>query len=141
MNVIYAQPDGKLAVLTPAKGVPIEEVIKRDIPEGEKFRVVESLNVDPDFFEAYDFKNGKAVFNVERGRAMWRDKWRDARKPLLDALDVQFMQALESGTREEQETIAGRKMLLRRVTDLDIPGKTPSTIRQVWPEILGPMPS
>jgi len=140
MNVIYAQQDGSLAVITPAAGTPIEEVAKKDVPAGAAFKIVEAVNVDSEFFTAYDFSGGKIVFNIERGRELWRDKWREARKPLLAALDLEFMRAIEEGTTKEQEDIALKKRALRSVTNFKISGKTPMTIRQTWPEILGARP-
>jgi hypothetical protein len=35
--------------------------------------------------------------NIDKAKNIWKDKWREARKPLLNALDVEFVRALESG--------------------------------------------
>jgi len=50
------------------------------------------------------------------------------------------MRAIEEGTTKEQEDIALKKRALRSVTNFKISGKTPMTIRQTWPEILGARP-
>jgi hypothetical protein len=69
-------------------------------------------------------------------RDIWRDKMRAARKPLLEALDVQVMQALEQG--KPIAPIAAQKQALRNVTvhpGIDA-AQTPDELRKVWPAAL-----
>ena len=46
-------------------------------------------------------------------KAMFKDKIREVRKPLLEAQDVLFMKAMEDGDSTEQSTIATKKKELR----------------------------
>jgi hypothetical protein len=76
------------------------------------------------------------VINPDKAKAIWKDKWREARKPKLAALDVEFMRAVEVGNSSKQAEIAAQKQALRDVTLTPIEGNTPEEIKAVWPEIL-----
>ena len=76
------------------------------------------------------------IVNPDKAKAIWKDKWREARKPKLASLDIEFMKAVESGDTAAQQAIAGVKQTLRDVTQTPIPGTTPEEIKTVWPEIL-----
>ena len=78
------------------------------------------------------------VINMEKAKDIWREKWRGARKPLLEDLDVQFMRAVESGDTTEQNKVASEKQALRDVTLTDLSStETTDDIKQIWPTILG----
>ena len=77
------------------------------------------------------------TINIDKAKAIWKDKWRSARTPLLSNLDVQFMRAVEAGDIERQAEIASEKQALRDVTLTQILGNTPEEIKSVWPSILG----
>ena len=76
------------------------------------------------------------IINPDKAKAIWRDKWREARKPLLASLDIEFMKAVETGDFEKQTEIASKKQSLRDVTLTEIVGNTPEEIKAVWPDIL-----
>ena len=76
------------------------------------------------------------IVNPDKAKAIWKDKWREARKPLLVTLDIEFMKAVESADAEKQAEIASKKQELRDVTLTPIPGTTPEEIKSVWPEVL-----
>jgi hypothetical protein len=76
------------------------------------------------------------TINIDKAKAIWKDKWREARKPKLAALDVEFMRAVEAGNSSKQAEIATQKQALRDVTLTPIEGNTPEEIKAVWPEIL-----
>ena len=76
-----------------------------------------SLTVPTDrtFRGAWSF-NGDAVdVDMAAARDIHKENLRAERKPRLDALDVDFMQALEAGTSTTQ--IATDKQTLRDITD------------------------
>lgn len=75
------------------------------------------------------------IINLDKAKAIWKDKWREARKPLLASLDVEFMKAVEAGDSSKQAEIAAKKQALRDVTLTPINGTTPEEIKSVWPEI------
>jgi len=76
------------------------------------------------------------IVNPDKAKAIWKDKWRDARKPLLASLDIEFMKAVESADTEKQAEIASKKQALRDVTQTEIVGNTPEEIKAVWPSVL-----
>jgi len=76
------------------------------------------------------------IVNPDKAKAIWKDKWREARKPLLASLDIEFMKAVESADTEKQAKIASQKQALRDVTKTEIVGNTPEEIKSVWPQVL-----
>jgi hypothetical protein len=77
------------------------------------------------------------IVNPDKAKAIWKDKWREARKPILSSLDIEFMKAVEAGDSAKQAEIAAQKQALRDVTQTPIPGTTPEEIKSVWPSVLG----
>ena len=80
-------------------------------------REASSLNVPTDrtFRGAWQF-NGDAVdVDMATALAIHKDNLRAERKPRLDALDVEYMKALEAGTGSAD--IAAQKATLRDITD------------------------
>jgi len=77
------------------------------------------------------------IINPDKAKAIWRDKWREARKPILASLDIEFMKAVEAGDSAKQAEIASQKQALRDVTQTPISGTTPEEIKSVWPSVLG----
>ena len=76
------------------------------------------------------------IINPDKAKAIWKDKWREARKPLLASLDIEFMKAVETADAEKQAEIASKKQALRDVTQTEIIGNTPEEIKAVWPSVL-----
>jgi hypothetical protein len=76
------------------------------------------------------------IVNPNKAKAIWKDKWREARKPLLASLDIEFMKAVETANTEKQAEIASKKQALRDVTKAEIVGNTPEEIKAVWPSVL-----
>ena len=76
------------------------------------------------------------IVNPDKAKAIWKDKWREARKPLLASLDIEFMKAVELADTSKQAEIASQKQALRDVTNTPILGTTPEEIKSVWPEVL-----
>ena len=76
------------------------------------------------------------IINPDKAKAIWKDKWRDSRKPLLASLDIEFMKAVEAGDSARQAEIAAKKQELRDVTQTAISGNSPEEIKSVWPEVL-----
>jgi hypothetical protein len=76
------------------------------------------------------------IINPDKAKAIWKNKWREARKPLLASLDIEFMKAVESADTAKQAEIAAQKQALRDVTQTEIVGNTPEEIKAVWPSVL-----
>ena len=134
MFITYPQPNGQVSVVIPTGDV--NDAIK-DVPEGSEYKIVESLDIDHEYFNAYEFdaETGAKV-NIEKATAIHLDKFRSARTPLLAALDVSFMRAVEAGNTDLQKEIASQKQALRDVTSIELPN-TLEGIKATWPEVLG----
>ena len=52
--------------------------------------------------------------NIAKAKNLWKDKIRRARKPKLEALDIEFMQAQETGS--DTTAIVAEKKRLRDIT-------------------------
>jgi len=136
--ITYPQPNGQVAVIIPCGAV--EDCIK-DVPEGVPYKIVDSLEVDNDYFSAYDYSEWSgAEVNIDKAKAIHLDKFREERKPKLAALDVAFMRAVEQGDTAKQAEIAGAKQDLRDITKTPLPD-TLEEIKAVWPSTLDPRPS
>jgi hypothetical protein len=93
-------------------------------------------NQDPEFSAAWKLGPKSIEVDLSKAKDIWRDKWREARKPLLASLDIEFMKAVETSDSIKQTEIATKKQELRDVTNTPISGTTPEEIKAVWPEIL-----
>lgn len=85
--------------------------------------------------------------NLDKAKEIQKNKLRQARKPLLEKLDVDFVRALELGG--DTASIAAQKQALRDVTNIvteaEIVGTTvdevTTELKQIWDEdLLGPKP-
>jgi hypothetical protein len=134
MFITYPQPNGQVAVVIPTGDV--NDAIK-DVPKDTPYKIIDSVEIDNDYFNAYEFDlELGSKLNAEKAKELHKDKWRSARKPKLEALDIAFMKAVESGDTAKQSEIAAEKQALRDVTDTEIIGSTIEEIKSVWPEIL-----
>jgi hypothetical protein len=133
MFITYPQPNGQVAVVIPTGDV--NDAIK-DIPEGSEYKIVDSVDIDNDYFNAYEFdaETGAKV-NISKAKAIHLEKFRAARTPLLAALDISFMRAVEAGDANLQKEIASKKQALRDVTSIELPN-TLEGIKATWPEVL-----
>jgi hypothetical protein len=79
-------------------------------------RDASSLTVPADrtFREAWQFNGAAVEIDMTAARDIHRNNLRAERKPLLDALDVDYMKALEQGG--DTAAIAAQKQALRDVT-------------------------
>jgi hypothetical protein len=137
-KIIYRTSSG-VAVVTPATiEISIEQITAKDLPHGAEYSIVDESKVPKDrtFREAWEYSESQVIINPDKAKAIWKNRWRDARKPLLEKLDVEFMRAVESADGARQAEIAAQKQALRDVTLTPIDGTTPEAIKAVWPAIL-----
>jgi hypothetical protein len=90
------------------------------------------------FFAAWRLDaSGRLTWNKAAADAMKRDQFRALRKPRLEALDVDFMRALERGDTASLAEIAAQKQALRDVTSTDLSLYTsPKSLYEYLPETL-----
>jgi hypothetical protein len=133
MLITYPQPNGQVAVVIPTGDV--NDAIK-DVPAGVEYKIVESVDIDNDYFDAYEFDAELgAKVNIEKAKAIHLDKFRSARKPKLDKLDIEFMKAVEANDDAKKSAIIADKIALRDVTLTALPDDL-AGIKATWPEVL-----
>jgi hypothetical protein len=133
MFITYPQPNGQVAVVIPTGDV--NDAIK-DVPEGVEYKIVDSVDIDNDFFNAYEFDaETGAKINIVKAKDIQLNKFRNARTPLLAKLDLDYMRADEQGNLELKKEIASKKQVLRDITKTELPD-TLEGIKNTWPEIL-----
>lgn len=135
MYIIYPQSNGQLAVISPCGTL---EEAKKDIPAGVSYKIVNSVDIDNYFFDAYEFDETHGTkINTSKAKEIQLNKFREARIPLLQQLDVEFMRAIEQQNTDQQQKIIEQKQALRDVTKIMLP-ESPNHIKKMWPKILGP---
>ena len=79
------------------------------------------------------------TINMTKAIKIKQDHIREERKPLLEALDVQFVRALEAGDLARQTAIATRKQALRDCTQdpAILNATTPDGLKAARPAVLG----
>ena len=133
MFITYPQPNGQVAVVIPTGDV--KDAIK-DVPEGVEYKIVESVEIDNDYFNAYEFDAELgAKVNIEKAKAIHLDKFRSARAPKLAKLDIDFMKAVEANDEVKKAEIIAAKQALRDVTLIPLPDDL-AGIKATWPDIL-----
>lgn len=80
-----------------------------------------------------DDNEGIIDIDMTKARNIWRDKIRDARQPILEQLDVEYMRALESGN--DTTAIINQKQVLRGATEVPEieQAQTPEQLKAVQP--------
>lgn len=115
--IIYTNEHGSLSVCQPTGELSIEEVQTKDTPEGSLIVDYDSLpNEHDEFFNAWELKNGKVEVNLSKAKEIAKQRLRIEREPLLQAQDVAFQRALETGA--DTSAIVAEKQRLRDITTL-----------------------
>jgi len=118
------------------RAITIEDVAGKDVPTGLIYQILDQAPSDRTFRDAWRLADGISV-DMGTAKNIWLDKWRAARAPLLDAMDIQYMRAQEQNDQASMDSIVAKKNALRDVTNTDLSGiTTPEALKQVWPEIL-----
>jgi len=118
-RIIYPTPDGGVAVLVPSpeylQDHTIEELAAKDVPPNTPYRIVNDDEVPSDrtFRNAWK-DNGGIKVNMPKAKDITKDRLRAERKPLLEAQDVAFQRALETGA--STAAIVSEKQRLRDIT-------------------------
>ena len=77
------------------------------------------------------------TINLDKAKEIQKNRWRTARKSILEKLDTEFMRAVKTGDTTKQQQIVTQKQALRDVTTTDLSSvTTPEELKNVWPDIL-----
>ena len=114
MKIIYPTETG-IAIITPTGELSLEDTAKKDVPAGVAYTIVNDEDVPSDrtFRNAW---NADLTVDFPKAQALTKDRLRADRKPLLEAQDVLFQRALETG--KDATAIVVEKQRLRDVTKL-----------------------
>lgn len=136
-RILYPTTDGGVAVLIPTTEYlgthTIEDLAAKDVPAGTPYQIVEADTIPSDrsFRNAWCLHHGQLDHDKDKCCAITKDRLRAERKPLLEAQDVLFMRAVESGA--ETAAIAVEKQRLRDVTKLVTPDLTLEQMKGLHP--------
>lgn len=145
MRIVYTRPDGGVSVCVPAPGARrpketndqwLARVIVSDVPSGASdvhIVDVDALPADRTFRNAWAINDGQVGVDMVTARDVHRNRLRQARKPLLDAADVEMTRAFKDPAKQDE--IEARRQALRDVTEHpDIEAaQTPAELAKVWP--------
>jgi hypothetical protein len=139
-----AMTDGSVAVMvTVGDAGPANEIAKWH--DDERTRVASVTPLDPadipadrTFRNAWRLNGTGIDHDMEKARAIQRERMRLARAPLLAALDVEYQRADEAADADAKASVAARKQALRdapqdpRVDTV----QTVEALKTVWPDAL-----
>jgi hypothetical protein len=113
MNVIIYDNGNGVSVVYSTGELPIEEVKAKDCPQGN---IIDASTLpNRDFRNAWELVDGAIVVNFAKAKDLTKDRLRAERTPLLEAQDVAFQRALESGA--DTSAIVAEKQRLRDITN------------------------
>ncbi len=126
--IIFTNENGGVSVCVPTGELPIEQVQTKDTPVGS---IIVDSNILPnnDFFNAWELNGTTVTVNLVKAKAITKDRLRAERTPLLQAQDVAFQRALESGA--DTTAIVAEKQRLRDITQLADQATTLEQLKQI----------
>lgn len=115
--IIHTDENGNVSITIPTGEISIEEVLAKDCPDHAIIVNRADLpNEHNDFFNAWELADGKVSVNLTKATDITKNRLRAERKPLMDAQDVLFQRALESGA--DTSAIVAEKQRLRDITKI-----------------------
>ncbi len=129
--------DKQILALDATEDEVLAFVIFRSNLDNKDYRIADrsALPADRTFRNAWtDDKPTPTVdVDITKAKEIHKNRLRELRKPKLEALDIQFMQALEQG--QDTKAITAQKQVLRDVTKLKMPAK-PDALKDFIPDCL-----
>ncbi len=145
-RIVYTREDGGVSVIVPSpealQTMTIEQIAAKDVPQGLSYRITDVENIPPDrtFREAWTDENPTDTVDIDmtKARDIHKNTLRELRKPLLEALDIEYFKALEAGDEAKCSEIKADKQALRDVTSHSSisNAQTPEDLKNAIPEIL-----
>jgi predicted naringenin-chalcone synthase len=115
--IIHTNENGGVSVTVPTGEISIQAVKEKDTPSHSIIVDDSSLpNQHSDFFNAWELVDGKVEVNLSKAKEITKNRLRAEREPLLQAQDVAFQRALETGA--DTTAIVAEKQRLRDITSL-----------------------
>ena len=128
--IIFENSNGGVSVTVPTGELPIEAVQQKDTPKGSIIVNTSDLpNQYSDFFDGWELIDGKVTVSLAKAKEITKKRLRAEREPLLQAQDVAFQRALETGS--DTSAIVAEKARLRDVTKLADSATTLDELRAI----------
>ena len=117
--IIFKNDNGGVATCIPTGEISIDAVLEKDVPKGKGARIVNYADLPVaynDFYDAWEMDDKSVTVNLAKAKEITKKRLRAEREPLLQAQDVAFQRALESGA--DTTAIVAEKNRLRDITNL-----------------------
>ena len=114
--IIFTNENGGVSTCIPTGELPIEQVLTKDCPVGAIIVDSSTLPTDNEFYDAWELANKSVTVNLNKAKELTKNRLRAKRMPLLQAQDVAFQRAMESGA--DTSAIVAEKQRLRDITVL-----------------------
>lgn len=126
-KIAVKRSDGGVTILVPTKEAS-PELLLRDALAVDGYvshREIDDSLIPEDrtFRNAWtdDFPTESIDVDITKAQEIKKDIMREIRAPLLQALDIDYMKALEANDAESMSSIAAKKQELRDVTKIELP--------------------
>lgn len=125
-KIVYTRPDGGLSVVHPVRNTlgetltidaEIEQRAWDRLPDdaiNPQYVDADTIPTDRTFRNAWKAEAGNVAVDMGKAKDLTKDRLRNERKPLLEAQDVAFQRALETGA--STAAIVSEKQRLRDIT-------------------------
>lgn len=129
--IIFKNDNGGVSTCVPTGEISIDAVMTKDVPAGRGARIVNITDLprDNDFYDAWEMDDTSVTVNLDKAKELTKKRLRTEREPLLQAQDVAFQRALESGA--DTSAIVAEKNRLRDITNLADQATTLDELRAI----------
>jgi hypothetical protein len=117
--IIFTNDNGGVSTCIPTGEISIDAVMEKDVPKGKGARIVNIVDLPNqynDFYDAWEMDATSITVNLDKAKEITKKRLRVERAPLLEAQDILFQRALESGA--DTTAIVAEKQRLRDITAL-----------------------
>jgi hypothetical protein len=117
--IIFTNDNGGVSTTMPTGEISIEAVMEKDIPQGRGARIVNITDLPTqhdDFYDAWEMTDTEVTVNFNKAKEITKDRLRAERAPLLQAQDIAYQRATETGA--DTLAIVAEKQRLRDITKL-----------------------
>ena len=125
-RIVYTNAEGGVSVVIPAPDARLPEesdeqfanrIASTDVPPATPYTVVDAtdLPIRDEFRNAWAM-NGFVHVDMDKAKAIWIEKIRAWREPLLLGLDIDYLRADEAKDAAAKADIVARKKVLRDAT-------------------------
>lgn len=133
--IVFENDNGGVATCIPTGELSIDAVLEKDVPKGRNAKIINYTDLPlayNDFYDAFELVDGKVIVNITKAKELTKARLRQERTPLLQAQDIAFQRALESGA--DTTAIVAEKQRLRDITTLADSATTLEELRSLKAE-------